>query len=173
MQFLYSALSSNELKALYILLPPAHLYTPAPSQLLNGAYNPDTRYKAPRVINVQQLSLCMPSTPFFSFLDFSQPIHSIVHGESKTYSKQQDTNYVTYSWFIKKRTLIKPGINIIALNALVFLQKTSLCVHNSVVIFPLSYQYITEFLCNKQIKREETTLGENALSLSKINKTPS
>ncbi len=31
MQFLYSALSSNELKALYILLPPAHLYTPTPS----------------------------------------------------------------------------------------------------------------------------------------------
>ncbi len=52
MQFLYSALSSNELKALYILLPLAHLYTPTPSQLLNGAYNPDTRYKAPRVINV-------------------------------------------------------------------------------------------------------------------------
>ncbi len=46
MQFLYSALSSNELKALYILLPPAHLYTPTLSQLLNGAYNPDTRYKA-------------------------------------------------------------------------------------------------------------------------------
>ncbi len=36
-----------------ILLPPAHLYTPTPSQLLNGAYNPDTRYKAPRVINVK------------------------------------------------------------------------------------------------------------------------
>ncbi len=53
MQFLYSALSSNELKAIYILLPPAHLYTLTPSQLLNGAYNPDTRYKAPRVINVQ------------------------------------------------------------------------------------------------------------------------
>ncbi len=53
MQFFYSALSSNELKALYILLlPPAHLYTPTP-QLLNGAYIPDTRYKAPRVINVQ------------------------------------------------------------------------------------------------------------------------
>ncbi len=52
MQFLYSALSSNELKALYIWLPPAHLYTPTP-QLLNGAYSPDTRYKAPRVINVQ------------------------------------------------------------------------------------------------------------------------
>ncbi len=28
MQFLYRALSSNELKALHILLPPAHLYTP-------------------------------------------------------------------------------------------------------------------------------------------------
>ncbi len=28
MQFLYSALSSYELKALYILLPPTHLYTP-------------------------------------------------------------------------------------------------------------------------------------------------
>ncbi len=54
MQFLYSALSLNELKALYILLlPPAHLYTPTPSQLLNGAYNPDTRYKVPRVIDVQ------------------------------------------------------------------------------------------------------------------------
>ncbi len=54
--FLSSALSSNELKALYILLPPAqlyHVYTPTPSQLLNRAYNPDTRYKAPRVINVQ------------------------------------------------------------------------------------------------------------------------
>ncbi len=38
MQFLYSALYSNELKALHILLPPAHLYTPTPSQLLNGAY---------------------------------------------------------------------------------------------------------------------------------------
>ncbi len=53
MQFLYSALSSNELKALYILLPPAHLYTPTPSQLLTTPYIPDTRYKAPRVINVQ------------------------------------------------------------------------------------------------------------------------
>ncbi len=55
MQFLYSALFWNELKALYILLPPAHLYTPTPSQLLNGAYmyNSDTRYKAPRLINVQ------------------------------------------------------------------------------------------------------------------------
>ncbi len=55
MQFLYSALSSNELKVPYIfkLLPPAHLYTPTPSQLLNGAYNPDTRYKVPLVINVQ------------------------------------------------------------------------------------------------------------------------
>ncbi len=53
MQFLYSALSSNKLKALYILLPPAHLYIPTPSQLRNGAYNPDTRYKAPWVINVQ------------------------------------------------------------------------------------------------------------------------
>ncbi len=52
MQFLSSALSSNELKALYILLSPAHLYTPSHSQLLNGAYIPDTRYKAPRVINV-------------------------------------------------------------------------------------------------------------------------
>ncbi len=31
MQFLYSALSSNELKALYILLSPAHLYTPTPT----------------------------------------------------------------------------------------------------------------------------------------------
>ena len=51
MQFLYSALSSNELKALYILLPPAHLYTPAPHQLLNGWHNPDTRYKAQRVMN--------------------------------------------------------------------------------------------------------------------------
>ncbi len=45
MQFLYSALSSNELKTLYILLPPAHLDTPTPSQLLNGAYNTDTHYK--------------------------------------------------------------------------------------------------------------------------------
>ncbi len=53
MQFLYSTLSSNELKELYILLPLAHLYTPTPSQLLNGAYNLDTRYKAPWVINVQ------------------------------------------------------------------------------------------------------------------------
>ncbi len=56
MQFLYSALSSDELKALYILLPPAHLYTPTPSlELLNGAYSPDAcyKYKAPRVINVQ------------------------------------------------------------------------------------------------------------------------
>ncbi len=53
MQLLYSALSSNELKALYILLPPAHLYTPTPSQLLNGANNPDPRCKAPRVINVR------------------------------------------------------------------------------------------------------------------------
>ncbi len=35
MQFLYSALSSNELKALHIL-PPAHLYTPTPSQVLSG-----------------------------------------------------------------------------------------------------------------------------------------
>ena len=50
MQFLYSALSSKKLKA---LLPPAHLYTATPSQLLNGAYNQDTLYKAPRVINVQ------------------------------------------------------------------------------------------------------------------------
>ncbi len=53
MQFFYSALSSTELKALYILLPPAHLYTPTPSQLLTGAYKQGTRYKAPRVINVQ------------------------------------------------------------------------------------------------------------------------
>ncbi len=30
MQFLYSALFSNELKALYILLPPAHLYKQTP-----------------------------------------------------------------------------------------------------------------------------------------------
>ncbi len=44
-QFLYSALSSNELKAIYII-PPAHLYTPTLSQLLKGAYNADTRYKA-------------------------------------------------------------------------------------------------------------------------------
>ncbi len=65
MHFLYSALSSNELKALYILLPPAHLYTPTPSQLLNGAYNPDTHYNAPRVINVQLLSLCIAR---FSFM---------------------------------------------------------------------------------------------------------
>ncbi len=57
MQFLYSALSSNGLTACYILLPPAHLDTPTPSQLLNGAYNPDTRYKAPQVINLQQLSV--------------------------------------------------------------------------------------------------------------------
>ena len=70
MQFLYSALSSYGLKALYTLLPPAHLYAPTPSQLLNGAYSPtdgpnnftmfgpsvyspDTRCKAQRVINVQ------------------------------------------------------------------------------------------------------------------------
>ncbi len=53
MQFFYSVLSSNELKWLYILLPPAHLYTPTPFQLLNGAYNQDKRYKAPRVINIQ------------------------------------------------------------------------------------------------------------------------
>ncbi len=52
MQFLYTSLSSNELISLDILLPPAHLHPPALSQLLNGAYNPDTRYKAPRVINV-------------------------------------------------------------------------------------------------------------------------
>ncbi len=52
-KWLYSALSSHELKALYVLLPPAHLYTPTPSQLLTGAYNPDTRYKAPWVVNVQ------------------------------------------------------------------------------------------------------------------------
>ncbi len=31
MQF-FSALSSNELRALYILLPPAHLYTQTPPQ---------------------------------------------------------------------------------------------------------------------------------------------
>ncbi len=36
-QFSYSILSSNELKVLYILLPLAHLYTPPPSDLLNGA----------------------------------------------------------------------------------------------------------------------------------------
>ena len=65
MQFLYSALSLNELKALYILLPPASMYTPTPSQLLNRPYNLDTRYKAPRVINVQQLSLCIAR---FSFM---------------------------------------------------------------------------------------------------------
>ncbi len=53
MQFLYSALSSNELKTLHILLPLAHLYTPKPSQLLDGAYNLGTCYKAPQVINVQ------------------------------------------------------------------------------------------------------------------------
>ncbi len=55
MQFLYTALSSNELNALYMymLLPPAHLYTPTPSQLLNGAYNPNTRNKVPRVIKLQ------------------------------------------------------------------------------------------------------------------------
>ena len=59
MQFLYSAVSSNELKALYILLPPAHLHTLTPSQLLNGAYNPfnlqrpEKPTKAPGVINVQ------------------------------------------------------------------------------------------------------------------------
>ncbi len=51
MQLLHSALSSNEPKALYVLLPLAILYTP--SRLLNGAYNPDTRYKAPREINIQ------------------------------------------------------------------------------------------------------------------------
>ncbi len=56
MQFLNSALSSNELKALYILLPPAHLCTPTPSQLLNGAYNPDTRHKAPRPGDVSRLA---------------------------------------------------------------------------------------------------------------------
>ena len=33
------------------------LSTPTPSQLLRG-YNPITRYKAPRVMNVQELSLC-------------------------------------------------------------------------------------------------------------------
>ncbi len=55
MQFLYCALSSNELKALYILLPLAHLYTPRPSQLLNRAYNPDTRCKAPQVINASNV----------------------------------------------------------------------------------------------------------------------
>ncbi len=41
MQFLYSVLSSNELRVLYILLALAQLETPTPSQLLNGAYNPD------------------------------------------------------------------------------------------------------------------------------------
>ncbi len=53
MQFLYCALSSHELRRFYILLPPTHLDTPTNSQLLNGAYNPDTRYKAPCVINVK------------------------------------------------------------------------------------------------------------------------
>ncbi len=38
MQFLYSALSSNELKALYILLPPAHLYTPTPQRSIQPRY---------------------------------------------------------------------------------------------------------------------------------------
>ncbi len=56
MQFLHSILSSNELIALLHItpiLPLAHLDTPTPSQLFNGAYNPDTRRKAPRVINIQ------------------------------------------------------------------------------------------------------------------------
>ncbi len=38
MPFLYSALSLNELRALYILLPPAHLDTPTPS--LSGTLQP-------------------------------------------------------------------------------------------------------------------------------------
>ncbi len=53
MQFLHSALSLSELKALYTLLPPPYLYTPTPTQLFDGAHNPDTCYKAPRVLNVQ------------------------------------------------------------------------------------------------------------------------
>ena len=57
----YGALSSNKLKALYILLPraPAHLYTLTPSQVLNGGIQPGYKqqFKAPRVIIVQQISL--------------------------------------------------------------------------------------------------------------------
>ncbi len=68
---LYSALSSNELKALYTLLPPAHLYTPMPSQLLNRAYNPGTRYKVPRVINVHSFLCVLPG----SHLRLSEPEH--------------------------------------------------------------------------------------------------
>ena len=48
MQFLYSALSSNEVKALYIILLPAHLYTPTPSQLINGAYKRIHAVRRPR-----------------------------------------------------------------------------------------------------------------------------
>ncbi len=54
----------NELKAFYIL-PPAHLFTPTLSQLLNGAYKPDTRYKAPRVIKLQPLSLYLARFSFY------------------------------------------------------------------------------------------------------------
>ncbi len=43
---------------------PAHLYAPTPTQLLNGAYNPDTRYKVPWVINVQKLFLCIARFSF-------------------------------------------------------------------------------------------------------------
>ena len=66
----YSTLSSNELREFYILLPPAHLDTPTPTQLLNGAYNPDKCYKAPQVINLQQLSLCIARFSFYHWVNW-------------------------------------------------------------------------------------------------------
>ncbi len=54
MQFLSSALTSERAQStLRIITPGRPVHTNIFCQLLNGAYNPDTRYKAPAVINVQ------------------------------------------------------------------------------------------------------------------------
>ncbi len=86
MQVLYSASSSNKLKALCIILTPAHLYTPA-SQLLNGVYNPDTHHKAPRVINV----CVLPA----SQLRLNEPAQIYGNIPNTIYSNQKQPRTVT------------------------------------------------------------------------------
>ena len=60
MQFLYSALSSDQLRALYILLP-RHTWT---HQHLKGVYSPDTHYTASCVINVHSFLCVLPGSHF-------------------------------------------------------------------------------------------------------------